>query len=52
MRVIFIGAIRFSLQSLENLMGLNVYLAKVVTKESSPFNCDHTESFMLLKGVI
>jgi methionyl-tRNA formyltransferase len=40
MRAVFIGTVEFSLRSLEKLIGLNVNLVGVVTKESSSFNSD------------
>ena len=40
MRAVFIGTVEFSLRSLEKLIGLNVNLVGVITKESSSFNSD------------
>ncbi len=43
MRAVFIGTVEFSLRSLEKLIGLNVNLVGVVTKESSSFNSDFVD---------
>ena len=43
MRAVFIGTVKFSLRSLEKLIGLNVNLIGAVTKESSSFNSDFVD---------
>ena len=43
MRAVFIGTVEFSLRSLEKLIGLNVNLVGVITKESSSFNSDFVD---------
>ena len=43
MRAVFIGTVKFSFRSLERLIGLNVNLVGVVTKESSSFNSDFVD---------
>ena len=40
MRALFIGSVKFSFQTLERLLSLNVNLVGVVTKKSSSFNSD------------
>ena len=43
MRVIFIGTVEFSLHTLQKLIGLNVNLVGVCTKDSSTFNSDYAD---------
>jgi len=43
MRVVFVGTVKFSFHTLEKLIGLNVNLVGVVTKESSYFNSDFVD---------
>ena len=43
MRILFVGAVEFSLRSLEKLISMNVDIVGVCTKEASSFNSDFAD---------
>lgn len=53
MRIIFVGAVEFSLQALERLVELNAEIVGVCTLQESKFNADHADlsSFSEAHGI-
>lgn len=43
MRIVFIGAVEFSLRALEHSLDINADIAEVCTLKESKFNCDHID---------
>ncbi len=53
MRIVFIGAVEFSLRALERLVEMNAEIVGVCTLQESKFNADHVDlsSFSVMHGI-